>query len=187
MKNKPFLPALTLVAASLLITACGGGGDDDGPGTTDPTGPSSASQILTVSGADTAGFGTQLDLREFAFGRIDLTLLEGALLATSPGVLATLTGGGGPTLPPEPVVVIVTTPFAVSMRINTSNGSQSWRYSTACFVNQVTAPCPNISFDRANRRVTFNDQLVQAAGGSDNLATAPIRLTGSLAWAEDDE
>jgi hypothetical protein len=65
MKNKAFLPALTLVAASALMSACGGGGDDDGPGT------------------------------------------------------------------PEPVVVIVTTPFSVSMRINTSNGTRSWRYAAA--------------------------------------------------------
>ena len=77
--------------------------------------------------------------------------------------------------------------MGVSVSVTRQSGNRKWSYVTFCVSSTAPAPCPNINFDTANRRVTFNGMQVQHSGADDSLATAPITLSGSLRWAAADE
>ena len=189
MKHKPLLPALTLLAAGWLMSACGGGADDlpGPPRPPRPPPPTSTPQILNVSGTDTASFGSQLDLREFAASRPTTAGEVTGLMATSQGVLVPRLGPGGVPVLADPQVVITASAMGVSVSVTRQSGNRKWSYVTFCVSSTAPAPCPNINFDTANRRVTFNGMQVQHSGADDSLATAPITLNGSLRWAAADE
>ena len=149
-----------------------------------PPGPTNT---LTLTGDDAATYGNELVLTEFAYGRGDLTGLEQSLIATNDNVLQAITDGIVDEDAVANGIVFISSAPGISMRINV-NGV-SGLYLLGCTdISGTATPCDEISFNVANRTITFTDAVVQPSTSSENvLGTAPMTINGQLEWTAADE